>query len=139
MFTSSQQLQDAKANGRVFAYLAIAGALAGAAIGPVVHFKSLPEAAQQVVTPAYIANFNAARVKAFSNRKWFETRISAYKNAPKIAQKLDQFPVSIAVGAAAGSIGFPLGIALVLAIARSKKKPKSQPAKRSAVTDFLPR
>lgn len=139
MFTSSQQLQDARANGKVFSYLFAAGLLAGAVLGPVVHFKSLPEAAQQVVTPSYIANFNLSRIKPLSTRKWLETRISAYKNAPKIAQKLDQFPVSIAVGAAAGSIGFPLGIALVLAIARSKKKPKSQPAKRSAVTDFLPR
>ena len=56
MFTSSQQLQDARANGKVFAYLAVAGALAGACLGPMVHFKSLPEAAQQVVTPAYIRN-----------------------------------------------------------------------------------
>lgn len=140
MFTSSQQLQDAKANGRVFAYLAVAGAMVGACTGPAVHFKSLPEAAQQVITPAYIANFNIARIPSFSNQHWLETRISAYKKAPEIAQKLDQFPASIALGAAAGAFGFPLTIAAILALVRSKKKPKQQQDRLGkSVSDFLPR
>lgn len=140
MFTSSQQLQDARANGKVFAYLAVAGLLAGAVIGPVVHFKSLPEAAQQVITPAYITNFNIARIGTFSNQHWLETRVSAYKNAPEIAQKLDQFPTSIALGAASGAISFPLSIAAILALLRSKKKPKQQQDRRGkSISDFLPR
>jgi hypothetical protein len=137
MFTSSQQLQDARANGKVFAYLAVAGALVGACIGPAVHFKSLSPAAQAVVTPGYIANFNIARIGVFSDQHWLETRISAYKNAPEIAQKIDQFPVSIAIGAAAGSLALPLGLAGLLAVIRGGRKPKNKTPNRSALSDFL--
>lgn len=139
MFTSSQQLADAKANGKIFAMLALVGALAGAALGPAVHFKSLPPAAQQLVTPAYAANFNLARIHTFSNRHWLETRISAYKNAPEIAQKLDEFPTSVAAGAGAGALGLPLTLGVLISAIRRKKIPKQSGNRKSAVADFLPR
>lgn len=139
MFTSSQQLADAKANGKIFAVLSIAGALAGAVAGPAAHFKSLPPAAQLVVTPAYIANFNLARIPAFSNQRWLEARVSAYKNAPEVAQKLDEFPASVAVGAGIGALCLPLSLGVLISAIRRKKIPKKSDPRKSAVTDFLPR
>lgn len=140
MFTSSQQLQDAKANGKVFTYLAIAGALAGACLGPMAHFKSLSEPAQAVVTPGYVVNFNLARVHAFANEQWLSTRLSAYQKVPEIAAQIDAFPSSIAAGAATGGLVFPLSIAAILALVRSKKKPKQQQDRRGkSVSDFLQR
>lgn len=140
MFISSQQLQDARANGKVFAYLAVAGALVGAVIGPAVHFKSLSEPAQAVVTPGYIINFNLARIPPLSNQHWLETRLSAYKRVPAIAAQIDEFPASIAAGAGCGAIGFPMTIAAILALVRSKKKPKQQQDRRGkSVSNFLQR
>lgn len=139
MFTSSQQLADAKANGKIFAVLALGGALAGAALGPAVHFKSLPPAAQLVVTPVYVANFNLARIPAFSNQRWLEARVSAYKNAPEVAQKLDEFPASVVVGAGIGALGLPLSLGILISAIRRKKIPKQSGNRKSAVADFLPR
>lgn len=139
MFTSSQQLADAKANGKIFAALAMFGALAGAAVGPMIHFKSLPPAAQLVVTPAYVANFNIARAPAFANQRWLETRASAYEKAPELAAQLDEFPASIAVGAGAGALALPLSLGMLIAAVRRKKIPKQSGSRKSAVADFLPR
>lgn len=139
MFTSSQQLADAKANGKIFAALAFVGAMAGAALGPVVHFKSLPPAAQLVVTPGYVANFNLARIPVFANQRWLEARVSAYKNAPEVAQKLDEFPASVAVGAGIGALCLPLSLGILISAIRRKKIPKQSGNRKSAVADFLPR
>ena len=139
MFTSSQQLADAKANGKIFAVLSIAGALAGAVAGPAVHFKSLPPAAQLVVTPAYIAKFNIARLAPLANQRWRETRASAYEKAPALAAQLDQFPASIAVGAGTGALALPLSLGMLIAAVRRKKIPKQSGSRKSAVADFLPR
>lgn len=141
MFTSSQQLADAKANGKIFLALAAAGAIAGAAIGPAIYFKTLPAAAQQVVTMSYIANFNLARVPAFSNARWLDTRENAHKKLPALAEQLDTFPAALGLGVAAGGVSMPLLIALLLSVKRSKKNTptKNNKAGSRSLSDFLPR
>jgi len=135
-FTTAQALNDARANAKITLALALAGAVAGTGVAPAIHYKTLPEAAQVVLSANYIAQHNLSRLPpAIVPNAWLLTRAHAQRNAPELAAQLDEFPAAMATGAGIGALGLPLTIAGLLALIRRRRKPDPYAQKRSALAD----
>jgi len=134
MITNAQQMADANANAKAIMSLALVGALAGAVAGPVVNFKLMPDAAQAVVTPGYIAHYSLARfAPSIADPIFVQRRAEVPHKLPEIHAALDRFPISVAAGAAAGAVVLPGLVAFLIALFRPTGKHK--PEKRISPLD----
>lgn len=135
MITTAQQMADANANAKAIMSLALVGLLAGALAGPVVNFKLMPEAAQTVLTPGYIAHYSllARFAPSVADPAFVARRERAAKEIPEVHEALDRFPAAIAAGAAAGAVVLPGLVAFLIALFRPTGKHK--PEKRISPLD----
>ncbi len=123
MFTTTQQLADAKANFKIFLSLALLGALAGAVAGTAIHYRATPESPRQVISPDYIIKFNLARLPPpLASQDWLARRHSAHTAMPLLAEHLDAYPAAATKGAGRGALALPLSISSLLALARRQRQ-----------------
>lgn len=135
MFTTSQQAADARLNARIFAQLALCGALLGAPAGAAVGWYLSPaQNALQGSVAARVVLAGAFPRLVPANALVQRNYIASI--APLTVSTIDSAArTGVAVGTPTGAVGLPLLVASLLAFARREKPKKHNQS--ATVADFL--
>lgn len=123
MFTTADQLADARANAKIFTMLMLGGSIAGALLTFGGLLLLLPDAFRQHVTMFYALEFNLARlptIGAWLAPGYTQIRDIVQANFPDLMTYLDALPARVAIGAGVGAVALPSFIAGAISIAHKR-------------------